>query len=119
MACISLWCIHHRIAHRLCTLGAPMLARIVAMLAYAQTGIDIHPDAQAAAGFFIDHGTGVVTCETADERRNETSFKHSAASLRSRPCAPTRRFGTGENTPLAEVDQLQEPLHPGGQGDAG
>ena len=57
--------IHHRLAHRLYGLGLPLLARIVAELAHGQTGIDIHPGAQIGAGFFIDHGTGVVIGETA------------------------------------------------------
>jgi len=57
--------IHHRLAHQLYTLGVPLLARIVAELAHAQTGIDIHPGAKIGAGLFIDHGTGVVIGETA------------------------------------------------------
>nr|WP_314541814.1 serine O-acetyltransferase EpsC [uncultured Massilia sp.] len=57
--------IHHRLAHRLYALGLPLLARIVAELAHGETGIDIHPGAQIGAGFFIDHGTGVVIGETA------------------------------------------------------
>ncbi|MFM9923594.1 serine O-acetyltransferase EpsC [Variovorax sp. H27-G14] len=57
--------IHHRLAHELYKLGLPLLARIVAELAHAQTGIDIHPGARIDAGFFIDHGTGVVIGETA------------------------------------------------------
>ncbi|MBY0454588.1 MAG: serine acetyltransferase [Burkholderiaceae bacterium] len=57
--------IHHRLAHRLYQLGLVLLARIVAELAHSQTGIDIHPGAQIGAGFFIDHGTGVVIGETA------------------------------------------------------
>lgn len=57
--------IHHRLAHALYRLGLPLLARIVAELAHAQTGIDIHPGAQIGASFFIDHGTGVVIGETA------------------------------------------------------
>jgi serine O-acetyltransferase len=56
--------IHHRLAHQLYDLGLPLLARIVAELAHGQTGIDIHPGAQIDAGFFIDHGTGVVIGET-------------------------------------------------------
>jgi serine O-acetyltransferase len=56
--------IHHRLAHELYRLGLPLLARIVAELAHAETGIDIHPGAQIGAGFFIDHGTGVVIGET-------------------------------------------------------
>ena len=57
--------IHHRLGHRLYGLGLPLLARIVAELAHSQTGIDIHPGARIDAGFFIDHGTGVVIGETA------------------------------------------------------
>jgi serine O-acetyltransferase len=57
--------IHHRLAHRLYQLGAPLIARMVAELAHSETGIDIHPGAQIGNGFFIDHGTGVVIGETA------------------------------------------------------
>ena len=57
--------LRHRIAHRLYLLGVPMLARIIAELAHAQTGIDIHPGAEIGESFFIDHGTGVVIGETA------------------------------------------------------
>jgi serine O-acetyltransferase len=57
--------VHHRLAHELYKLGLPLLARIVAEIAHSQTGIDIHPGAQIDAGFFIDHGTGVVIGETA------------------------------------------------------
>ncbi|HXZ08588.1 MAG TPA: serine O-acetyltransferase EpsC [Paraburkholderia sp.] len=57
--------IHHRLAHELYGLGLPLLARIIAEQAHAETGIDIHPGAKIGAGFFIDHGTGVVIGETA------------------------------------------------------
>jgi serine O-acetyltransferase len=57
--------IHYRIAHHLYGLGLPLLARIISELAHSATGIDIHPGAQIGAGFFIDHGTGVVIGETA------------------------------------------------------
>lgn len=57
--------IHHRIAHQLYELGVPLLARIVAEQAHAATGIDIHPGARIGAGFFMDHGTGIVIGETA------------------------------------------------------
>ncbi len=62
--------IHHRIAHQLHVLGVPLLARLVAELAHGATGIDIHPGATIGAGFFIDHGTGVVIGETAQIGRN-------------------------------------------------
>lgn len=57
--------IHHRLAHTLYRLGVPLVARIIAEIAHSATGIDIHPGAQIGAGFFIDHGTGVVIGETA------------------------------------------------------
>jgi serine O-acetyltransferase len=56
--------IHHRLAHVLYRLELPLLARIVAEIAHSETGIDIHPGARIGAGFFIDHGTGVVIGET-------------------------------------------------------
>jgi serine O-acetyltransferase len=57
--------IHHRLAHELYLRDLPLLARIVAELAHAETGIDIHPGARIGHSFFIDHGTGVVIGETA------------------------------------------------------
>lgn len=56
--------IHHRIAHEIYLLGAPLTARIISEIAHSATGIDIHPGAAINAGFFIDHGTGVVIGET-------------------------------------------------------
>jgi serine O-acetyltransferase len=60
----------HRLAHELYRLGTPLLARIVAEIAHAQAGVDIHPGAEIGEGFFIDHGTGVVIGETAIIGRN-------------------------------------------------
>jgi serine O-acetyltransferase len=57
--------VHHRIAHVLHDLGALLTARIIAEIAHASTGIDIHPGARIGESFFIDHGTGVVIGETA------------------------------------------------------
>ncbi|MDO7834834.1 serine O-acetyltransferase EpsC [Sphingobium sp. HBC34] len=57
--------IHHRLAHRLHQLGAPLVARIISEIAHGKTGIDIHPGATIGRAFFIDHGTGVVIGETA------------------------------------------------------
>jgi len=61
---------HHRIAHELSRLGAPITARIISEIAHSATGIDIHPGAQIGERFFIDHGTGVVIGETAIIGRN-------------------------------------------------
>lgn len=57
--------IYYRLAHALYELQVPLIARILAEIAHSQTGIDIHPGARIGAGFFIDHGTGVVIGETA------------------------------------------------------
>ena len=57
--------IHHRLAHVLYQLGAPLVARIISEIAHSATGIDIHPGARIDESFFIDHGTGVVIGETA------------------------------------------------------
>lgn len=56
---------HYRLAHELHCLGVPLIARMVSEIAHSITGIEIHPGAQIAGSFFIDHGTGVVIGETA------------------------------------------------------
>lgn len=56
----------HRLSHSLYDLEVPLMPRIMAEWAHAQTGIDIHPGARIGRNFFIDHGTGVVIGETTD-----------------------------------------------------
>ena len=60
----------YRVAHELTLLGVPLVPRMMTEFAHSKTGIDIHPGARIAAGFFIDHGTGVVIGETCDIGRN-------------------------------------------------
>jgi serine O-acetyltransferase len=55
-----------RMAHVLYVLCVPLVPRIMTEWAHSRTGIDIHPGANIASHFFIDHGTGVVIGETAD-----------------------------------------------------
>lgn len=57
--------IHHRLAHTLHGSGARFIARAIAALAQATTGIDIHPGAQIGQGFHIRQGMGVTIGETA------------------------------------------------------
>jgi serine O-acetyltransferase len=54
----------HRLAHELYRLKVPLIPRIVAEIAHADTGVDLHPGAEIGGSFFIDHGTGVVVGET-------------------------------------------------------
>ena len=56
----------HRFAHVLYDAGVPLLPRLIAAVARAATGIEIHPAARIGNGFFIDHGMGVVIGETAE-----------------------------------------------------
>jgi serine O-acetyltransferase len=56
--------IAHRIAHQLWIMGVGLMARLMAELAHAATGIDIHPGATIGHHFYVDHGTGVVIGET-------------------------------------------------------
>lgn len=54
----------YRLAHLMHQLQIPLLPRILTEYAHSRTGIDIHPGAQIAPYFFIDHGTGIVIGET-------------------------------------------------------
>jgi serine O-acetyltransferase len=92
--------IHHRLAHRLYRLGAPLIARILAEAAHSETGIDIHPGAEIGEGFFIDHGTGVVIGETAIIGRRVRIYQ--AVTL------GARRFSADEHGGLAK----NYPRHP-------
>ena len=54
----------YRVAHVLYNYNVPLLPRIMTEYAHGRTGIDIHPGAEIAERFAIDHGTGVVIGET-------------------------------------------------------
>ena len=75
--------LHHRIAHQLHGLGAPIVARMISELANERTGIDIHPGATIGERFFIDHGTGVVIGETAIVGSGVRLYQHVTLGARS------------------------------------
>lgn len=54
----------YRMAHALQQLNIPLLPRMITEQAHSRTGIDIHPSAEIAPYFCIDHGTGIVIGET-------------------------------------------------------
>jgi len=54
----------YRLAHSLFKHDVPLLPRILTEYAHSKTGIDIHPAAEIDEYFYIDHGTGVVICES-------------------------------------------------------
>lgn len=86
----SIASLHHRIAHELHALGAPIVARMISELANERTGIDIHPGATIGERFFIDHGTGVVIGETAIVGRGVRLYQHVTLGARS-PLGAARR----------------------------
>ncbi len=65
----------HRLAHRLWNAHVPFVPRLLSQLARFLTGIEIHPGAQIGAGFFIDHGMGVVLGETTVVGNNVTLYQ--------------------------------------------
>ncbi len=77
-----------------------MVARLIADIAHAATGIDIHPGAEIGESFFIDHGTGVVVGETAIIGKNVRLYQ--AVTL------GARRFDTGPDGALIKG----QPRHP-------
>jgi serine O-acetyltransferase len=89
--------IHHRLAHELYRLGAPLIARILAEAAHSETGIDIHPGAEIGEGFFIDHGTGVVIGETAVIGRRVRLYQ--AVTLGARRFNADQHGGLAKNYP--------------------
>ena len=85
---------HHRIAHELYQLNVPLTARIISEVSHSATGIDIHPGASIGAGFFIDHGTGVVIGETCIIGRRVRLYQ--AVTL------GAKRFATNEDGSLVK-----------------
>ncbi len=65
----------HRLAHWLWTHGARLLARWTSQLVRWLTGIEIHPGAKIGAGFFIDHGMGIVIGETTEIGADVTLYQ--------------------------------------------
>src|SRR5574342_805994 len=64
----------HRLSRWLWTHKLKLLARWVSQLARGLTGIEIHPGATIAPGFFIDHGMGVVIGETSEVGADVTLY---------------------------------------------
>jgi len=97
--------IHQRLAHRLYALGAPIVARIIAEIAHAETGIDIHPGARIGESFFIDHGSGVVIGETAIIGDRVRLYQAVTLGARSFPADESGTLTKGlERHPIVEDD---------------
>ena len=64
----------HRMSHFIFKKGLKLISRILSHLGRLLTGIEIHPGAEIGAGFFIDHGMGVVIGETSIIGENCTIY---------------------------------------------
>ena len=65
----------HRICHALYRWNIPFIPRLLSQITRFITGIEIHPGATIAEGFFIDHGMGVVIGETTEIGKNVTLYQ--------------------------------------------
>ena len=65
----------HRMAHFLWKRRFPLAARWLSHCNRFITGVEIHPGAQIAEGFFIDNGMGVVIGETTQIGKNCTIYQ--------------------------------------------
>ena len=65
----------HRFANALHRARVPVAPRVIAAVARAVTGIEIHPAARIGPGLFIDHGMGVVIGETAEIGADVTLYQ--------------------------------------------
>jgi serine O-acetyltransferase len=85
----------YRVAHALKGAGAPLVPRLISMLARTVTGIEIHPSATIGSGLFIDHGAGVVIGETAAIGEDVTLYQGvTPAAPASRAASATPRSRT-------------------------
>jgi serine O-acetyltransferase len=100
---------HATVAHRLVThplylAGIPVLPRFLAHLVRFATGVEIHPGARIAKGFFIDHGMGVVIGETAEVGENVTL--NQGVTLGGTSLERTKRHPTLEDDVVVGADAL-------------
>ncbi len=73
-SCFHAIVLHRLFAHPLYRTGFQFLARLVSQFSRFLTGLEIHPGARIGAGFFVDHGMGVVIGETAEVGENCVMF---------------------------------------------
>lgn len=84
--------LHHRIAYLLHCESVPLIPRIIAEIAHADTGIDIHPGAAIGSRCFIDHGTGVVIGATAIIGHNVRLYQGVTLGARGFPTDPAGKI---------------------------
>lgn len=96
----------YRIAHKLYTLGVPLLPRIMSEYVHGETGIDIHPGATIGDRFVIDHGTGVVIGETSDIGQNVRIYQGVTIGALSVPKGKIEEMKDQKRHPTIEDDVI-------------
>ncbi|MEO6954754.1 MAG: serine O-acetyltransferase [Polyangia bacterium] len=96
----------YRLAHHLFELGARIVPRIMVEQSHSETGIDIHPAAVIGAGFFIDHGTGVVIGETSTIGNRVRIYQGVTLGALSLPTSRVRALSTEKRHPTIEDDVI-------------
>lgn len=96
----------YRVAHKLFEYGVPLLPRIMTEYAHSVTGIDIHPGAEIAESFVIDHGTGVVIGETTTIGQNVRIYQGVTLGALSIPKDSADQFRGRKRHPTIEDDVI-------------
>jgi serine O-acetyltransferase len=96
----------YRVAHLLFGLGVPMLPRMMTEYIHGVTGIDIHPGAEIAEGFVIDHGTGVVIGETTHIGKNVRIYQGVTLGALSLPKGAGDEYRGKKRHPTIEDDVI-------------
>ncbi len=96
----------YRIAHKLYSLGVPLLPRIMSEYVHGETGIDIHPGADIGERFVIDHGTGVVIGETAIISNNVRIYQGVTLGALSVPKGKIEEMKDQKRHPTIEDDVI-------------
>jgi serine O-acetyltransferase len=96
----------YRVAHKLFEFGVPLLPRIMTEYAHSVTGIDIHPGAEIANRFVIDHGTGVVIGETTKIGKNVRIYQGVTLGALSIPKEAADQFRGKKRHPTVEDDVI-------------
>lgn len=109
----------HRVAHWLYRRGRRIPARLLAMLARAWTGVEIHPGARIGHNVFIDHGAAVVIGETASVGDDVTIFQQVTLGSvgwwhdQSREPGSPRHPSIGDRVVLGAGATVLGPVHVG------
>lgn len=101
----------HRLLHFMHeTLRLPIIPRFLSLIVRWWSGIEIHPAARIGAGFFIDHGAGVVIGETAEIGENVTLFHGVTLGATGKEKSHKRHPTLGDNVFVGSGAKILGPI---------